>query len=104
MGCLLRRSIACSDARARAAHAQPPSRPEVPLNDLGTALLRWLKALVTGGSEHGQAQQCEMGRGSEASRRRGADRNAADASNRERIDPEGYIVSEADLGNVQPDF
>src|SRR6266542_1247599 len=28
MGCLLRRSIACSDARARAAHAQPPSRPE----------------------------------------------------------------------------
>jgi hypothetical protein len=24
--------------------------------------------------------------------------------NRERIDPEGYIVSEADLGNVQPDF
>jgi hypothetical protein len=24
--------------------------------------------------------------------------------NRERVDPEGYIVSEADLGNVQPDF
>jgi len=24
--------------------------------------------------------------------------------NRERIDPEGYIVSEADLANVQPDF
>jgi hypothetical protein len=23
---------------------------------------------------------------------------------RERIDPEGYIVSEADLGNVQPEF